>query len=739
MADRVLSARIECPALGQVDVFSGTVTEGLSTLTSGSVLVSADAQIELGAAAIGKPAKLTLDFGGTVRHFHLLVTAVRFEHLRSGKYHYTLDLCHELVRLTLRSDVRMFQNMTAKDVVAAVLEGAGIASDHVTWKLTRDPAKRTYCVQYRETDLAFASRLLEFEGIFFLIEHDDSHATIRFADAKDAFTPIDGELTVPFVDENEHGLGVHDFEVESVWTSDAVQLNDYNFEQPHVDMKARMTLADKVSGEVYEYPAGYDAPAAGATLVKIRGEEILSRQVLGRGRCDFLTWMPGRKFELSNVSRDGLAKTYVIRELRHSFVALALEREDGARPYVNAFVCAPEASPYRPPRATPRAWVRGSHNVVVTGPAGEEIHTEKFGRMKAKFYWDRVGKDDDTSSCWMRVSQIPIGGSMTLARMKWEMAVRYVHGDPDRPIVVARIDNGGHPSPYAYPGAQTAMSLKTPSSPGGGKHNELKLEDGAGGMQFFANASKDWDETIKNDKSETIAVNEKLDVGVDSATTIGVNQTVKIGAVLSTKVGSDAGLSVLGDRTKTVGAAETCTISGNVSEKVQSSDTELVGAARMTAATMGVFKKCKGSQSLLVGGATINVAALGVSCAVAGARADTIGGARIAAAGMGVSESVIGALALTVGGAIVNNAGASCSGSSTTATEMTVGGAVLLNAGGKVSIKAKKIGITVGGVANLLGGGGIVNLTPGSLSFVGLVMLKASGGIKIAGNPNLVG
>jgi len=378
------------------------------------------------------------------------------------------------------------------------------------------------------------------------------------------------------------------------------------------------------------------------------------------------------------------------------------------------------------------------HSAVVTGPGGE-IHTDKFGRMKGKFFWDRVGPDNDESSCWMRVVQLPIGGSMALARMTWEMSIAYFDGDPDRPITVSRVYNAEKTSPYGYPAAKTRMSLQTSSSPASGKSNEIRMEDGGGGQEFFMNASKDYDGATHNNKTEKVGVDETIDVGVDEEITVGASQTVSIGASQTTTIGADQGMQITGSRTVSIGASESVTVSGNISQIITGSDTETTGGSHTTLAALGIDKTATSSYSLTVGGSMISAAGLGVSMAVAGAKSETVGGAKIYASGKAVGESVVGALAVTVGGVCVHAAAANRVGGTKGAAAITVGGLASMNAGGKVAFKAKKISVLVGGVANFLGGGGVLTLTPGSASFAGLITLDASGSIKISGNPNLVG
>jgi type VI secretion system secreted protein VgrG len=738
--DQKLTLTLECDGVpGDAIVAAATIVEAISRPTHGTVEVLSRDDLDL-EAPVGARAHLAIVVdGAAIRHFHLDVVALRFEGLERGLFRrYVLELEHELSALALRSDVRMFQDKDAKEIVTEVLDAAGVPGGDVAWSLQRPPGKRVYCVQYRESDLAFVSRLLEHEGVFYVIADDDAGTRITFADDKAAaFTSIDGDPVVPIVEGRGHGRGVFGFALETIATPERASVADYNFETPNTLLVAEQKASDEPRGDVFEYAAGHATPDEAEVLARLRCEEIVTQSRLGTGRSDRWEMRAGGTFELEGARAAHLDQKYVLTRVTHHVVAHAEQSAD--RPsYSNELECIPYTIPYRPARTTPRPRLRGVHAAVVTGPGGE-IHTDELGRMKGKLFWDRVGADDDTSSCWMRVIQLPIGGSMALARMTWEMSILYFDGDPDRPIALSRLYNAEKTSPYGYPGATTRLALQTASSPASGKSNEIRMEDGGGGQEFFVNASKDQNAQTNNNKTEKVGVDESIDVGVDCDTTVGASQTISIGASQTSTISADENVAVAGSRTVTVGASETVTVSGNVDEAIAGSDTETTGGSATTLAAMGINKSSTGSYALTVGGSLISAAGLGVSVAVAGARSETIGGAKIVASGATVTESVAGAVAYTVGGVCVQAAAGNRDGGTSGAAALTVGGVAALNAGGKVSIKAKKVQILVGGVANFLGGGGILNLTPGSATFVGLVTLNASGSIKISGNPNLVG
>ena len=730
--------QLECSAIaGHLVITAATITEAISRPTSAVVhLVSRD-DLDLD-GPVGKPAHLSIVADGVpVRHFHLVVTAFRFDGVAEPHRRYTVELAHEISLLSLRTDVRMFQEKDAKEIASAVFDGAGVPADHLSWSVQRTLTKRIYCVQYRESDLNFVSRLLEHEGIFYFAHDDESSTHVTLADAQSAFSPIEGTSTCPILEGTAHGHGVYDFELETIAGPNVASVGDYNYETPGVELIARSQGSDSPRGERFEYTTGHQTQADGDALAKIRCEELLAAGRIGVGRSDRTSFRAGATFELEGPSSPGLWQKYLLTEVRHRIIPHP-EQSLADEPYENRFTCIPAATTYRPPRRAVRPRLRGGHSVVVTGPGGE-IHTDKLGRMKGKFFWDRVGAEDDKSSCWIRVVQLPIGGSMALARMTWEMSIAYFDGDPDRPVAVNRLYNAEKTSPYSYPGAANRMSLQTPTSPSSGKSNEIRMSDGGGGQEFFLNSTKDFDGLTINNKTETVAVDEKVQVGVDSDVTVGANQSITIGANQTTTVASNQGIQVTGDRSVTIGASETCSISGSTDAVITGSDTETTAGGHTTIAALGIDRTSKSSYSLTVGGSFISAAGLGVSMAVLGAKSETIGAAKIAVAGKTVTETVVGALASTVGGVCVHAAGANRMATTKGASAVTVGGVVSLTGGGKVSIKAKKVSIKVGGVANFLGGGGVLNLTPGSAAFVGLVTLDASGSIKLSGNPNLVG
>lgn len=712
--------------LGEVRVMGGSVVEEISTPTTATVTVEAAADLDPD-TLIGKQATVSIAADDQVtRHFRLVVTEVELADLDTAARRYTLTLEHPIALLRHRRDHRTFLAKSVHDIVDAVL---GAVSLSATWSASRGGTPRDACVQYGETDFDFFSRLLEEEGIFWLCPDDEQEPKIAIADAPSAFTKIDGSEEVPLTGEGA-GIGVHEIAYEHAVTSGAVALADFDCEKPGVDLTSRATLDDVPSGEVFEYPGRHTTQSDGAALAKVRAEELASEKVRVTGSSSRPHLRAGSWFVLTSAYDQGPAGKLLVRRVEHA---------PGVQRYRNRFVASPFDLPYRPRRVTPRP-VAGTLVATVTGPAGQEIHTDKLGRMKALYAFDRLGKSDDSSSQWMRILQPAIGGSMMLARVGWEMAVRHLDGDPDRPIAIARMYDGEHVPPEKMPDAQTKTSFETLTSPRAEKINAITIDDKSGAMLLDVKAAKDLDATILNDENETIGANDILTVGKDQAVLIGDAQKVTVEKDETVKAAKDAGVAVAGDRKKTVAKDETATVEGSLSARIDGNDEESVGQNLELSADKELLETAKGKYDVTIGGAVTAKAKKDYTIYVAGKSSETVAAAKTVASSDGtLTETVGGDVNLTVGGAWVETVDGNRVSSAQGDMERTVGAAGALTAAGKLQVKAKTIKITVSGAVTFVGAGGILSLSPASVGFVGLVTLKGSGGVEIAGAPQMAG
>jgi type VI secretion system secreted protein VgrG len=521
--ERFFFAAEKHPDTFQVVSFSGG--EGLSRLYEFRIeLVSKKDDVRFD-DLVGKPAVLTIRGWERERYVHGIV--LRFEVLRVFARHtiYQVLLVPPEAKLDLRRSMRIFQKKTTREIVEQVLKDGGVT--RLAWKLKESYQPRDYCVQYRETDLDFIHRLLEEEGIAYHFEHTKSELQTVFTDNAAAFEAIEGKSTLIY---KEDASMVRDQEVVSnlVYSQQlcagAVVLRDYNFKKP--TMRVKGTAAGKEPKlELYDYPGEFVEPALGKRLAQTRLQELETEHRVGDGNSDCNRLLPGCTFTLGGKNRrhprEDLNQTYLLLVVHHSGSqeqVLEEEGSGGGASYENGFVVIPDKVEYRPPRVTQRPEVFGTHTATVVGPAGEEIYTDTYGRVKVRFHWDRESSNDEKSSCWIRVAQSSAGagfGAVFIPRVGHEVLVSFLEGDPDRPVITGRVYNGKQTVPYELPADKTRSTFKTCSSPGGKGFNELRFEDKAGQEEIFIHAQRDLNELVENDQSTTIKHDRKERVDFD--------------------------------------------------------------------------------------------------------------------------------------------------------------------------------------------------------------------------------
>jgi type VI secretion system secreted protein VgrG len=727
----LIRAVLTCDALAHVDVVSAEIVEALSVPTFARIVVHAKAPIDQSTAIAAKATLKLLRDETTVRTFELVVFAASAIDSDRGDIAYEIELRHETALLALRRDARVFLDVTTKDVVTKVLDDAGISAS-ASWSVERTLVKRDSCAQYRESDLDFVQRLLAEEGAFWFVK--DGTDGIEFGDAKGAFQPITGTAKLPFSAEGE-GLGIDTFEVTHETVSDVFTHTDFSEKTPGVDLRSTVTISDKKASEIFEYPGNYATQTDGGALAKVRAEEIASRSVIASGSATHPEMAAGATFEIGPAP-DAIAKKWLLRSVTHR---LGRGEADGG--FACSFVCSPLDLPYRPARpAQRRAKELGAHVVTVGGADGEEIHTDDLGRMRGTFAYDRTAESNKMVSQWMRVVQPMLGGAMTIARVGWEVAVRYIDGDVDRPIAVARLLDATHPPAETLPAAATTTVLRTLSSPNGEKKNAIVMKDDGGSMLLTLLAAKDFDATVVHDRKETIGGDETLAIDKDATTLLGGKQTVTIDGDDTLTVKGDAGVAVAKDRDKTVTGAEKNTIGGKFSVKIAGADEEKTTGARTITVDDDVTETIEGERTSKVGGNVITHAKKWYDIYVAGKLEETISGAKTTSADDGaLTTSVAGDYSITIGAARTETVTGKRLYTVQGDSSLTIGAAATLTASGKIQIKADKIKITAGGAANVVGGGGTLNVTPASVTLVGMITLKGSGGVELAGNPGMAG
>jgi len=614
-------------------------TEAVSRLFQYNLeLLSEDDAIDF-AAIVGKQVNVRILLAdATERHFNGILC--RFSQgARDGvltSYH--AEMVPWLWFLTRTADCRIFQNKSVPEIIQQIFKDLGF--QEYAMRLYGGFAPRDYCVQYRETDFNFVSRLMEECGIFYFFEHTQSGHKMIIANDPAAIKACPGQPKARY----EMGAGgwqeddvITNWRLEQSFRPGSWAQTDYNFETPSTSLLVSVDGPNAL--EIYDYPGDYRTRSDGDQVTKIRLEEDTAPGLVGVGQSTCRALTTGYKFELEEHYRANVNAEYLVTQIRHrasqggDYGTGTLAGNDESFSYQNQFTCIPASVTFRPERATPRPTVRGCQTAMVVGPAGEEIHTDQYGRVKVQFHWDREGKRDENSSCWVRVSQPWAGqgwGGIAIPRIGQEVVIDFLEGDPDRPLIVGRVYNAESMPPYGLPAGAVISGMKSNSTKGGGGYNEIVMDDTKGNELVRVHAQYDKDKVVehdervhvKHDRTETVDNDEKITIGHDRTEKVVNHENITIGVNRTEKVGSNESITIGANRTEKVGADEKIDIGSNRTETVGSN--EMVTIALTRTHTIGV------NDMLNVGAAQ--------EVTVGGAQMVTVGVARVKT--VGASESV---------------------------------------------------------------------------------------------------
>jgi type VI secretion system secreted protein VgrG len=466
---------------------------------------------------LGKSMTVRLSPGpGEPRYFNGLVTRFVAGPMVHREYRqYEAELSPWLWFLDRTSDCRIFENKKAPEIIEQIFRDNGFSNFDLSGVKGQYP-KREYCVQYRETDLNFVSRLMEEVGIFYFFKHDSDKHTLVLADQTSAYLDAD-DKEVEFRSITPRHRKITRWQNAGHFRSGKWTQRDYNFKTPtdklHTTTNTLLKTPKATSYELYDYPGLYINKGDGDKVTKLRMEEQEARYQVVEGDSDCLSFTPGYKFTMKmHAAQVEEGKTYVLTSVRHVMTDYTHISGEGVQTeYSNSFTCMTDSRVFRPPRETRKPVVHGPHTAFVTGPAGEEIHTDEYARIRAKFHWEREGYD----SCWMRVSQSWAGkqwGTQFIPRVGMEVLVEFLEGDADRPIVVGCVYNADYMPPYALTGNKTQSGWKTRSTTGGGSSdfNELRFEDKKGQEEVYFHAEKDFNRVVENNDSLKVGMDKKM-------------------------------------------------------------------------------------------------------------------------------------------------------------------------------------------------------------------------------------
>jgi type VI secretion system secreted protein VgrG len=575
-------------------------------------LLSEDPEIDF-TKIVGQPITITLDLHGAnePRYLHGHIRSFTQLRNRDGFAHYRAELVPWLWFLTQTTDCRIFQNKSVDEIIEQVCQDLGhrdLRSD-----LSGSYAKLEYCVQYRETDFAFVSRLMEHFGISYFFEHKKDKHVLVLVDSPAKFPECPGQKKARYKEDDrvtdllaDPGI-ITDLQLRQEVHSGKISYRDHNFERPPqtLEVAAKGTIkVDYASYEQYDYPGKYLVRDQGESLAKLRMQSLEARHLMISGSSTCRPFLPGYTFELTEHPRPDANTKYLLLSVRHDLCAGGYTKDVAT--YTNCFVCIPAKAQLRPERLTPKPRVEGPQTAVVVGESGEEIYTDKHGRIKVQFFWDRQGKQDQESSCWVRVSQGWSGkgwGAMFIPRIGMEVIVDFLEGDPDQPLVTGAVYNAQQTPPYPLPAERSKSTIKTNSYKGDG-FNELRFEDKSGSEEIFVHAQKDQNEVILHDHTTDVGNDQTLKVGHDQSETVGNNQTVGVGNDQSITVGHDQTVQIDNDQNTSVSGHMMVTISKTLTETVGINYAETVGMAmELTvgasfAETVGISKNVNIGKSL---------------------------------------------------------------------------------------------------------------------------------------------
>ena len=573
--DRLFSFQSPFPAEGTL-VRSLEAEEHLSKLFSFQLeLISDEPELDHD-QIIGKKVCIGIKHsdGSSKRYFHGHVSSFWQAEPEDRYYSYHAEVVPWLWFLTLTSDCRIYQDKTVPEVVKDVFDRFGF-TDYDFSGIRLNHARWEYCVQYRESSFEFVSRLLEMEGIYYWFKHEGDRHVLMLGDHTSSHQDMPYQNEFRY--ERSEGVGVMHSD-DSIWgwtprksvRTGKYTHDEYHFQKPKPrgkDLLRVTTETGKSVGadkrfEVYDFPGEFEERSEGEDYGAIRQESLEADQheLEGHSNCRALT--PGFKIKLTEHHQGKQNDSYLVTQVSHSAHEGSVyfgDPKGGAR-YENTFRCIPAKTQYRPKRSTAKHQMLGIQSGIVTGPAGEEIYCDNYGRVKVQFNWDRIGQYDENTSCWLRVMQPWAGanwGQIWVPRIGQEVVIDFFEGDPDRPVVIGGLYNEDSPPPYELPANQTRMGVKTRSSKGGGAQNfnEFRLEDKKGDELVLLHAERDMDvsvernlnelvdedrtELVKGKHTEKVEKKYHLKVDEDRATKIGGQDSLQAGGDIHIKSGGN--------------------------------------------------------------------------------------------------------------------------------------------------------------------------------------------------------
>ena len=545
---------------------------------------------------VGQPVsiRMTLDKGSAPRRFHGVVASFQQQGRESNLAHYSVTILPWFKFLDQTADCKIFQNESVPDIIGKVFKSHGFSDFEL--QLTESYKLLEFCVQYRESSWNFVSRLMEKEGIGYYFKHEENRHLMVLTDSVSKHKAAAGYETILYRESETAGQligSISNWEISRAALTGTYAHTDFDFKKPSTSLLASAPLARShgmAKFEVFDYPGAYVEHADGERLAKLHIQEVQRAHDVYKARSTTRGLAVGALFTLKDHPRSDQNREYLVTGVKLSFDAGAFSAAHGGSAMQGTpetfscdFEAIPSEQPYRPVRKAKKHMVVGPQTAIVTGPAGEEIHTDEHGRVKVHFHWDRYGKLDADSSCWIRVSQYWAGkgwGAMHIPRIGQEVIVEFLEGDPDRPIITGRVYNGEARPPYALPANKNISTLKSESTKGGGGFNEIKMDDTKGKELLYIQAEKDRTVLVKNDNAETVKHDETIEIGNNRSKHVKKNEDVTIDENRTEEVKKNEDITIGVNRTEEVKKNEQITIGENRTEEVKKNEDVKIGENR---------------------------------------------------------------------------------------------------------------------------------------------------------------
>ncbi len=574
------------------------VSEGLSVLTETDIqFVSPDHDLKLDDIVGQKMSLSIVDEKENDRHWHGHCISCAYEGKMGGQALYRAEVRPWFWFLTLHSDCRIFQEKTTLEVIKEIFGDRGFSDFKDSTSASY--LAREYLVQYRETDYEFVCRLMEEEGMYFFFTHDDSKETLVIGDGAGSHKALKNAAKIEFhfrEDEYKRDLDhIYEWKSSERVNTGKVSLTDYDFTKPTTDLKALTKIAKGKHNhkeiEVYDYPGIHVTADDGKTRTRIRAEAFASEHKRTWGKCNVRTMAVGGTFTLKEHPRSDFNKEYLVITAKHKLQIETDEDKAGVTgmkdarsgdnnnnidsdqkdSYESEFSVQLKSEPFRARLNTPKPIIPGVQTAEVTGPKGEELYTDKYGRIKVQFHWDRVGEKDEKTTCFIRVSQAMSGqgwGAFHIPRIGQEVVVQFEEGNPDRPIVTGMLYHDTKKPPFEFPANKTQHGMKTNTTKGGGGFHELVFEDKKDAEFVRFQSEKNYMGIIKNNSDVSIGF-EKKDPGSLTQKIYG-NKVEKIATgdhLFTIGKGSEIN-KIETDRKSTINNDEEVTISNNKTDDI---------------------------------------------------------------------------------------------------------------------------------------------------------------------------